>query len=247
MQLQYDDKSTIPAESADSFEEFEQDGKTVFMHKDLAAQKRETYRNQGQLTNLSKKLEGLESNFASQQAEAVKAAELRAAAELEDERNRLVKANDHEGAHKLDMEQAASALASMTAERDEQIKINNEFQEQKINSEKMAVALEIATEFTIADNVKMVAGAIFQRLASADGKIALTDASGQAVADDMQQETLRNDPLFKGSAKAPGSSGGVGARGGQNNVGGGLDLNKPYSDMSSKERVAYIKRNKKAG
>ena len=76
-----------------------------------------------------------------------------------------------------------------------------------------------------------------------------TNASGEAVANDVDSiiEMLRDDPKFKGFAKAPGSTGGVGAKGGQTNASGGLDLNKPYSDMSSKERVAYIKRNKKAG
>ena len=249
MQLQYDTKDAIPAESADSFEPFEQDGATVFMHKDLAAQKRETYRNQGQLTNLNKKLEGLESSFASQQAEAVKAAELKAAAELEDERQKLIKSNDHAALHELEMQQAKAEQDKLQQALSDQQTQYNELQHSITDAKKSELATKIATQFTTPEMADLVAESIKNRIADADGQIAMTNASGEAVANDIDSiiEMLKDDPKFKGFAKAPGSMGGYGGKGGQTNAGGGLDLNKPYSDMNSKERVAYIKRNKKAG
>ena len=244
MQLQYDDKSTIPAESADSFEEFEQDGKTVFMHRDLAAQKRETYRNQGQLTNLSKKLEGLESNFASQQAEAVKAAELKAAAELEDERQKLIKSNDHAALHELEMQQSKAEQDKLQQALSEQQTQYSELQHSITDAKKSELATKIAAQFTTPEMADLVAESIKNRIADADGQIAMTNAGGEAVANDVDSiiEMLRDDPKFKGFAKAPGSTGGVGAKGGQTNASGGLDLNKPYSKMSLAEKTEFTRR-----
>ena len=76
MQLQYEDVNEVPEELKESFVEFKEGDKTVFMHKDLAETKKEFYRQKGDLTQAQRlaqekaeRLQALESAEAERQAE----------------------------------------------------------------------------------------------------------------------------------------------------------------------------------
>jgi hypothetical protein len=51
MQLQYDTQEAVPEDLRESFVEFKEGDKTLFMHKDLAETKKEVYRFKGDLTH----------------------------------------------------------------------------------------------------------------------------------------------------------------------------------------------------
>jgi len=78
MQLQYSNEADVPQEAKDSFVPFEQGGATVFMHKDLAEQTKATYRNQGQLTELSKKFDSFQADANEKASQAQALAEAKA-------------------------------------------------------------------------------------------------------------------------------------------------------------------------
>ena len=76
MQLQYEDVNEVPEELKESFVEFKEGDKTVFMHKDLAETKKEFYRQKGDLTQAqriaqeeSERRKALEAAEAERQAE----------------------------------------------------------------------------------------------------------------------------------------------------------------------------------
>ncbi len=54
MQLQYDTQDAVPEDLRESFVEFKDGDKTLFMHKDLAETKKEAYRFKGDLTHAQK-------------------------------------------------------------------------------------------------------------------------------------------------------------------------------------------------
>ena len=79
MQTQYEDQSAIPEELKDSFVEFKDGDKTVFLHKDVAEAKREAFRFKGDLTQAQQKQqEALERLERLEKAEQARQAELEA-------------------------------------------------------------------------------------------------------------------------------------------------------------------------
>jgi DNA-binding transcriptional MerR regulator len=59
MKLKYQSKDEIPAELVDFYVEFDEDGKTIFVHKEMADTLRESYRTRGDLTQAQTKLSEL--------------------------------------------------------------------------------------------------------------------------------------------------------------------------------------------
>lgn len=84
MQLQYTDKNEIPEGQQEHFEEFKDGENTVYMHKDLAAAKREGFRLQGDLTKQGETLETIKGKLSKLETAESEAARLRAEKEEAD-------------------------------------------------------------------------------------------------------------------------------------------------------------------
>ncbi len=247
MQLQFPNEADVPVELKDSFVPFELDGATVFMHKDLAEAKKDSYRNQGQLTKLTERFSGLESSMMKQQEQALALQEAKAADELAAERARLEAVGDKSALGKLEAEIKEAEhqkIVDMLATRDtELVDMRNSITDAK----KTEMASLVNAQFSDPRFAALVGNAIKERMISADGQVAMTDATGKAVPFDVVaiSEMLQTEASFEAFAKAPASKAGVGATGGQQSTSGALDLNKPYSELTPKEKVARIKHNRK--
>ena len=244
MQLQFSNEADVPQDAKDSFVPFEQDGATVFMHKDLAEQKKETYRNKGQLTTMESKLKNIESSMLEQQQQAVALAEAKALDDYNAKVAELKEQGKHSEVNKLEMEMQKAehqkTLDALTA-KDTEL---NELRSSITDAKKSELAMKIAQSYADSKFADITADLIKSRIVEADGMIAMTDANGAAVATDLEaiSDMLKSEVRFEALAKAPASAKGVGAQGGQNNAGGMLDLNKPYDKMNLQEKIAFNKR-----
>lgn len=219
MQLVHEDKANIPAESVESFVEFEQDGKTVFMHKDLAESKKTAYRTQGQLTKLTGQFDdvkGTLSEFQGKQELAIQAAK-EEAEKLAFEKFR--KDNDVEGALALQNEKFSTTISelknSLQAEKDGRVALQGSILSKEMDS----LAIKVANKYASPDFVEAASELIkSKRMKSADGELAFTNASGEAVELDIDGivDSLSKDPLFKPFAKAPNNKPGFTTNGGNN-------------------------------
>jgi len=244
MQLQFSNEADVPQDAKDSFVPFEQDGATVFMHKDLAEQKKETYRNKGQLTTMESKLKNIESSMLEQQQQAVALAEAKALDDYNAKVAELKEQGKHSEVNKLEMEMQKAehqkTLDALTA-KDTEL---NELRSSITDAKKSELAMKIAQSYADPRFADITADLIKSRIVEADGMIAMTDANGAAVATDLEtiSDMLKSEVRFEALAKTPASAKGVGAQGGQTNAGGMLDLNKPYDKMNLQEKIAFNKR-----
>lgn len=244
MQLVHANEADVPQDAKDSFVEFEQDGATVFMHKDLAEQKKETFRNRGQLTSLETKMQSIEASMLEKQNQAVALAEAKALDEYNAKVAELKEQGKHSEVNKLEMEmqkaETQKALDALTA-KDTEL---NELRGSITDAKKSELAMKIAQSYADPRFADITADLIKSRIVEADGMIAMTDANGAAVATDLEtiSDMLKSEVRFEALAKAPASAKGVGAQGGQTNAGGTLDLNKPYDKMNLQEKIAFNKR-----
>lgn len=246
MQLQFSNEADVPQDAKDSFVPFEQDGATVFMHKDLAEQKKETYRNKGQLTTLESKLKNIESSMLEQQQQAVALAEAKALDDYNAKVAELKEQGKHSEVNKLEMEMQKAehqkTLDALTAKDNEL----NELRSSITDAKKSELAIKIAQSYADPRFAEITADLIKSRIVEVDGVIAMTDSNGAAVAADLEAigDMLKGEVRFEALAKAPASAKGVGAQGGQTNAGGTLDLSKPYDKMTLQEKVAFNKKQK---
>lgn len=244
MQLQYSNEADVPQDAKDSFVPFEQDGATVFMHKDLAEQKKETFRFKGAHNNLEKKVSGIEASMLEKQNEAIALAEAKARDEYNAKVAELKEQGKHSEVNKLEMEMQKAehqkTLDALTA-KDTEL---NELRSSITDAKKSELAMKIAQSYADQRFVDITADLIKSRIVEADGMIAMTDANGAAVATDLEtiNDMLKSEVRFEALAKAPASAKGVGAQGGQTNASGTLDLNKPYDKMNLQEKIAFNKR-----
>lgn len=246
MQLQFSNEADVPQDAKDSFVPFEQDGATVFMHKDLAEQKKETFRNRGQLTSLETKMQSIEASMLEKQNQAVALAEAKALDEYNAKVAELKEQGKHSEVNKLEMEMQKAehqkTLDALTAKDTELSELRNSITDAK----KSELAMKIAQHYADSKFADITADLIKSRIVEADGMIAMTDANGAAVATDLETigDMLKSEVRFEALAKAPASAKGVGAQGGQTNASGTLDLNKPYDKMNLQEKIAFNKKQK---
>ena len=246
MQLQFSNEADVPQDAKESFVPFEQDGETVFMHKDLAEQKKETFRNKGQLTSLETKIQSIESSMLEKQNQAVALAEAKALDEYNAKVAALKEQGKHSEVNKLEMEMQQAehqkTLDALTA-KDTEL---NDLRSSITDAKKSELAMKIAQSYADPRFADITADLIKSRIVEADGMIAMTDANGAAVATDLEtiNDMLKSEVRFEALAKAPASAKGVGAQGGQTNAGGMLDLNKPYDKMNLQEKIAFNKKQK---
>lgn len=250
MQLVFEDKASIPVESAGDFEEFTQDDKVVFMHKELVATKKESFRNQGQLTKLTNEFGEFKSRIDETQKQVEEKARLEKETALNEQREKLKASGKDSELHKLELELERTAKQSLETKLQDAENKFSELQTSLVEAKKTDLATKIASKFTTGEFSESVGELLkLSRIKSVNGNVVFTNAGGEAVETNIDQivQMLQEDPKFKPFAMAPNSKPGIGAKGGQQSASGALDLNKPFSELSTKEKTEFIKRKQAKG
>lgn len=218
MQLQFSNEADVPQDAKDSFVPFEQDGATVFMHKDLAETKKESFRNLGQLNTLKNEFGSFRSSIEEKQAEAVAQAEAAKEAALQEQMAKLKDSGEHSELHKLQMQQMQDKLSTVESSGLEWQQKYDQLNQQIIEKDNSALAMSIATQYTSSD---MAAGlskllVLDGHIKNVGGKAVFTNASGEAVDGNVERyiEVLNQNPMYAGYAKFASSKGGYGSKGG---------------------------------
>lgn len=244
MLLQFENESDIPVESKDSFVPFEQDGKQVFMHKDLAESKKTAFRHQGQLTNLTKDFETFKSGITVKQEEATASAKLAQETALQEQMDKLKSDGKTSELHVLEMQQLQDKL-NVSQESNESYKEKYSILEQSlVEKDKTDLATKIAIEFVPAEMVPSFSKLLkMDRIKSVEGKVVFTNASGEAVDNDPERwiEILNKDPELKQFAKFPGSKGGYGGKGGSGGGDGKTMSRGAFNQLSSHEKSTKMR------
>jgi hypothetical protein len=244
MQLQFENESDIPSGDKDSFVPFEQDGKQVFMHKDLAESKKTAFRHQGQLSNLTKDFETFKGGITVKQQEQEAAAKLAQEQALVKQMAELKDSGKTSELHKLEMQQSADKYKSLL---DSNEKLQQDFtglQTSLVETSNKTLATEIASQYVPAEMVDSFSKLLMMsHIKNVDGKSVFTNASGDAVDNDIDRvmEVLNQDPNLKHFAKFPGSKGAYGGKGGDAGGNGKTISRRAFEELPTHEKNAKIR------
>lgn len=246
MQLQFDNQADIPSGEEADFVEFEQDSKTIWMHKDLSESKKTAFRFQGQMTNLQKDFDGFKGKITQDQTTA--------AALAKQERDEAVAAeilklkggeDNHSEVHKLEMQVEQDKYNSLF-ETNTKLQENYEgLQHSLVEKENLNLATSIASQYVPSDIVDSFSKLlIMSHIKNVDGKSVFTNASGEAVDNDIARivEVLNKDPQLKHFAKFPGSKGGFGGKGGSSETNGKVLSRKDYEAKTPAEKSILMEK-----
>ena len=188
------------------------------MHKSLAEQKKETFRNLGQLNTLKNEFGSFRSSIEEKQAEQAAAAQAAQEAALAEQMTKLKDNGEHSELHKLQMQQMQDKLSTVEATGAEWQTKYDQLNAQIAEKDNSALAMSIATQFTSPD---MAAGlskllVLDGHIKNVGGKAVFTNASGEAVDGSVERyiEVLNQNPMYAGYAKFASSKGGHGSKGG---------------------------------
>lgn len=206
MQLQYDNLALVPAEHANDFEEFTENGAVIAIPKVLAASKRESMRYKGDMSALQTKFDAYSSSHEKAKAEAATAAaELVAQAKLDKEQavaeqvTKLTEAGKLAEANLLKFEQSQEAAASLIEENKN---LTHKFEAQEaltIQKSNTSLSLEIASKYTTADKVPSLARLLeIDSIGFAEGISIFKDSDGNSIGNSMDGilASLDKDPNY---------------------------------------------------
>lgn len=245
MQLQYEEQTGIPVGSEDNFVEFQQDNKTVWMHKDLAEAKKTSFRYQGQASKLQNEFEGFKGKISQDQ-------ETASAAALKDKEDALAAkilelrgGDNHSEAHRLEMQQWEDKYNSSVQNYNKLEENFTGLQNSLVEKENLTLATSIASQYVPAEFIDSFSKLLMMtHIKNVDGKSVFTNASGDAVNNDIERivEVLNNDPSLKHYAKVPGSKGGFGGKGGNAEVNGKVISRRDFDALSGFNQAATIRK-----
>lgn len=246
MQLQHDNQADIPSGDEADFVEFEQDSKTIWMHKDLAESKKTAFRFQGQMTNLQKDFDGFKGKITEDQTTAAALAKKTQDEAIAAKILELKGGEDnHSEVHKLEMQQQADKYQSLS---DSNTKLQEDYtglQNSLVEKENLNLAVNIASQYVPSDIVDSFSKLlIMSHIKNVDGKSVFTNASGEAVDNDIARivEVLNKDPQLKHFAKFPGSKGGFGGKGGSSENDGKVISRKDYEAKTPAEKAGLMEK-----
>ena len=245
MLLQHDKQEDIPAGEQESFVEFQQGDKTVWMHKDLADANKSMYRYQGQASKLQTDFDGFKNKITTDQeaaaALALKDKEDAIAAKIAELRG----GDNHNEAHRLELQQWEDKFNSAT---NANTKLQEDFtglQNSLVEKDNLSLATTIASQYVPAEFVDSFSKLLMMsHIKNVDGKSVFTNASGDAVNNDIERiiEVLNNDPSLKHYAKVPGSKGGYGGKGGNSEVNGKHMSRRDFDALSGFNQAAVVRK-----
>jgi len=245
MQLQYDEQSAVPLGEEESFVEFQKDNKTVWMHKDLADSMKTAYRYQGQASKLQTDFEGFKGKIESDQQLAASAAQKEKQEAIDAKIKELRGGDNHNEAHQLEIQQWADKCNSV---EESYKKLEENFtglQTSLVEKENLSLATKIASQYVPAEFVPSFSTLLMNsHIKNVDGKSVFTNASGDAVNNDIERiiEVLNNDPNLKHFAKVPGSKGGYGGKGGNGETNGKVISRRDFDALSGFNQAATIRK-----
>mgnify|MGYP003659901683 CR=1 FL=1 len=225
MQLQYDNLASVPAEHANDFEEFNENGAVVAIPKVLVAAKKEALRTRGDLTVLQTKFDAYSSSHEKAKAEAAQLAEQAVVqARIEKDKavaeqvEKLTAAGQLAEANQLKFEQSQEASALLVEENKSLTEKSQAQEALVIQKSNKSLSLEIATKYTTPDRVASLARLLeIDSVGFNDGLSVFKDASGGAIGNDIGNilASLDSDPNYSHFKTFTGGKPGVGAKGGQ--------------------------------
>jgi len=246
MQLQHDNQADIPSGDEADFVEFEQDSKTIWMHKDLAESKKTAFRFQGQMTNLQKDFDGFKGKITQDQTTAAELAKKERDEAVAAEIAKLKGGDDnHSEVHKLEMQQAEDKNTSLS---EANVKLQEDFtvlQNSLVEKENQNLATSIASQYAPPHFVDSLSKLLMlSHIKSVDGKSVFTNASGEAVDNDIARiiEVLNKDPQLKHYGAFPDSKGGFGAKGGSSDTDGKVISRKDYEAKTPAEKSILMEK-----
>lgn len=239
MQTQFDNKADIPSGEEAEYSEYDHNGKTVFMHNDLIDANKQIYQHQGRLT----KLQGSFAKFESDAIEKQKVHDLEVQTKhdlaLEMQMTELKDSGKTSELHKLELQQSADKFNSLFNTNEELQKNFTRLENSLLETSNKTLATKIAIKFVPPEFVESVSSLLMMNhIKNVDGKSIFTNASGEAVDNDMDRiiEVLKNDPSLKAFAKVPNSSGGYGGKGGNGDVTGTTILRSVFESKTVQEK-----------
>lgn len=244
MKLQFDNKSDIPSGDVDSFVEYKDGDKQIWMHSDLAESKIAGFRQQGQLTTLQNDFESFKGGITIKQQEQESAAKLAQEQALAKQMAELKDSGNTSELHKLEMQQAADKYQSLV---DANGKLKEEFtglQTSLVETSNKNLAMKIAQEYVPLKIVGSFSKLLMMSyIKNVDGKSIFTNASGDAVDNDMARifEVLNQDPELSELGKFPGSKGGYGGKGGSGEGDGKTISRRAFEELMPHERSAKMR------
>lgn len=243
MPIEFATESEIPVESRTEFVEFTRDDKTVFMHKDLAESLKSGFRMQGNLTKLQGDFDNFKTSSDKQKSDdaaaAAEAQKTAIAAKIEE----LKGEGNHSEIHKLELQQRDDRITSLTEENETQKTQFGELKTSMVEKENQTLAISIASQYVPPELVESFSKLLMMgHIKNVDGKSVFTNASGEAVDNDMARivEVLNKDPQLKHFAKFPGSKGGYGGKGGADNTDGKVVSRKDYEAKTPAEKATLM-------
>lgn len=244
MQLQFDNQADIPSGSEASFVEYKDGDKQVWMHKALAESKISGFRQQGQLTTLQSDFESFKSGITVKQQEQESAAKLAQEQALAKQMAELKDSGNTSELHKLEMQQSADKYQSLL---DSNEKLQQDFtglQTSLVETSNKTLATEIASQYVPSEMVDSFSKLLMMsHIKNVDGKSVFTNASGDAVDNDIDRvmEVLNQDPNLKHFAKFPGSKGGFGGKGGDASGNGKTMSRGAFNQLSAHEKSTAMR------
>lgn len=244
MQLQYDNQADIPSGSEAAFQEYKEGDKVTWMHKDLAESKISGFRQQGQLTTLQNDFESFKGGITVKQQEQEAAAKLAQEQALAKQMAELKDSGKTSELHKLEMQQASDKYQSLV---DSNTKLQDDFtglQTSLVEKSNQTLATEIASQYVPSEMVDSFSKLlIMSHIKNVDGKSVFTNASGDAVDNDIDRvvEVLNQDPNLKHFAKFPGSKGGYGGKGGSGGGDGKTMSRGAFNQLSAHEKSTKMR------
>lgn len=243
MPIEYATETDIPVESREEFVDFEREGKTVYLHKDYAESLKSGFRMQGNLTKLQGDFDTFKTNAETQQSDAATKAANDQKAAIEAKILELKGEGNHSEIHKLELQQRDDRIASMTEENDTMKTQFGELKTSMVEKENETLAISIASQYVPAELVESFSKLLIMgHIKNVEGKSVFTNASGEAVDNDIARivEVLNKDPQLKHFAKFPGSKGGFGGKGGATETDGKVISRKDYEAKTPAEKATLM-------
>lgn len=227
MKLRYESKDELPQDLADSFVEFKEGEAVVYLHKDLAEQKKELFRLKGDFTELNKKY-GEQSEKVQkilQQEE-----ERQRQREQEEEQNKL-----KGGQHQEIIDDLKKRLTDKDSEW--QQKYNDLIADVR-NKEKRAIVAELSTLATESTKKELTRLIALDLSFDENGSIIVLDESGKATSATLDEYKATLKDRYPSLVAEVQPRGGMG----QGNAGGAGGHKKP-EEYTEAERVELYRKN----
>ena len=246
MPITFEQEADIPEGQADEYVSFNQDGKSVFMHKDLAEAKKTGFQIQGQLTKRNTEYDTLKGTFNESQAKQqliIDADKLEAAKTLEELKEKLKADGNTAELQRLANEEMNGKFTSLEEsnnslkEQHLTLQANHKaLEESQVESEQSRLATRVSSKFTTGEFTDDVAN-LFRynnMIKQVDGKAQFVDANGNVIDGgvDGVVKYLNDDPKMKKYGKFVSSKPGVNAKGG-NTTGGDSSNNVSQAEWAS--------------